>query len=175
MPASRSPCSPAAPRNLTPTDAAVFDTLFATSTRNDEPRSDAAPVRRRSRRPGGGRRRRHAGAGGAASTRRRAARASTPRSSASAPTATACTSPSPNSETMAQPHGSWRWTTPACRPTTSATSTRTAPPPTTATSPRAHATRCVVRATGPDQLAEELHRPHARRLRRARGRGSRSR
>ena len=44
--------------------AAVFDTLFATSTRNDEPAHDAAPVRPRARRPGGRRRRHHAGAGG---------------------------------------------------------------------------------------------------------------
>jgi 3-oxoacyl-[acyl-carrier-protein] synthase II len=43
---------------LCATEAAVFDTLFATSVRNDAPHTDAAPLRRRPRRPGDRRRRR---------------------------------------------------------------------------------------------------------------------
>ena len=76
---------------LDPTEAAVFDTLFATSTRNDAPHTTPRPF-------DGARATGWCWARAPArccwkssNTRRRAARASWPRSSASAPTATAPT------------------------------------------------------------------------------------
>ena len=108
---------------------------------------DAASVRSRPRRPGGRRGRRqlvleeleHA---------RRAARASTRRSSASAPTPTACTSRKPEEATHARWSWSWRSQDAGlCRRTRSATSTAMARRPSTATSPRrARRPRCSARA-----------------------------
>ena len=73
-------------------EAAVFDTLYATSTRNDCTEDDAGAVRQVARRPRHRRGRLLAGARGARAGASRAARASMRRSSASRRTRTATTS-----------------------------------------------------------------------------------
>ena len=85
---------------LCATEAAVFDTLFATSMRNDAPDTTPRPFDARPRRPGGRRGRRLPGPRGARARASRAAPPSTPSWSASAPTATAATSRSRMPDTM---------------------------------------------------------------------------
>jgi hypothetical protein len=77
---------------LCATEAAVFDTLFATSVRNDAPHTTPRPFDGGRDGPGDRRRRRLPDSGRDANMRRRAARRSTPSWWASAPTATAATS-----------------------------------------------------------------------------------
>ncbi len=97
------------------TDAAVFDTLFATSTRNDTPHLSPRPfdVDRDGLVIGEG-----AGA-----------------LILEVPMPTATTSPSRSPVPWSRPCG-WRWKMPASMPGPSAWSTATAPPPRAATSPR---------------------------------------
>jgi hypothetical protein len=158
---------------LCATEAAVFDTLFATSVRNDAPHTTPRPFDRAARRPGDRRGRRLPDPGRArtrAGARRHHLRGDW---SASAPTATAPTSPS-RTPTRCASRWNWRSRTRTWHRRPSATSTPTAPAPSTATWPRPGHERRVRRAHA-DQLPEELHGTHPGRLRRARSHGSASR
>ena len=144
-------------------EAAVFDTLFATSVKNDSPRSTPRPFD--SARDG-------LVLGEGACTlvleELEHARARGARILAEVlgygTNSDGAHVTQPNPRPWRRRCG-WRWKTrgPARR---SATSTRTAPPPTMATSPNRRPRRGAGRARA-DQLAEELHGPHAGRLRRA--------
>ncbi len=76
---------------LCPTQAKAFDTLYATSRRNDEPTTHTASLRRRARRTRGRRRRLPFWCSKSSRPRARVARRSMPRSSGIRPTATAPT------------------------------------------------------------------------------------
>ncbi len=151
---------------LDPTQVAVFDTLYATSDATTR-RDHAAAVRRAT-----------ATAWCSARARARSARGS--RARAGARRAHSCGDRGLRHQLRRQPRHlperrrrcrwrcSSRSTMRGCRRRRSATSTRTAPRPTAATSPKATRPRSVRRAHA-DQLAEELHGTHARRVRRAGG------
>ena len=119
---------------LCPSEVFVFDTLYAASRRNGEAALTPRPYD--AARDGlvlgeGGcmmvlEELEHARARGADIIAK---------SSATAPTATAATSPAPKKPPCAAA-SSWRWKTRICRPMPSATSAATAPPPNTATSPK---------------------------------------
>ena len=153
---------------LCPTEAAVFDTLFATSTRNDTPQRDAAAVRCRARRAGARRGRRDAGAGG-------------PRARARARRAHLRRAGRLRHQLRRQPRHAAERRNDGPGDAAGARRRRRCPPRRSATSMRhgtatqqgdiaeSQATAQGVRRAHADQLAEELHRPHARRLRRARG------
>jgi 3-oxoacyl-[acyl-carrier-protein] synthase II len=111
--AGRWRCWPAAPRSLTPTDAAVFDTLFATSVRNDEPHLTPRPFDAEARRPGARRGRLHPGAGraGACAGARRA-HPGRDRGYGTNSDGTHVTQPNPRP--WRRPCA-WRWKKPGCR------------------------------------------------------------
>ena len=119
-----------------PITLASFASMQALSKRNDDPAHGIPPLRRRPRRLRHGRGRRARSSWRPRSTPRRAAPRSTPRSPAAASRATRTTSPLPTPRAAAPRAPSRRRSSrPVHRSTTSRTSTRTRPPPRSATSP----------------------------------------
>ena len=161
-----------APRRST---SAVFDVLYAASTPQRRARAHAAPVRPRPRRAGGRRGRRLASCSRSSSTPARAARASTPRSWATAPTATARHLTNPDRPAWQQV---MRLAPRRRRPRADADRLRERPRhrrPTLGDVAESEATRRRLRRQDAGELAQGPPRPHARRVRRARGLDHRSR
>ena len=152
---------------LCPTEAMAFDMLYATSRRNDAPHTTPRPYDRDRDGLVVGEGAGDAGARRAGARAARAARAFTRSWSASPPTPTACTSPSPKRTTMRIVMEL------ALRDAGLAPERdRLRERPRHGDRARRHRRdarhRVAVRRAHAAQLAEELSRPHARRLRRAR-------